>query len=160
MAPHDGDEWGPGMSLTLEEFSDRELLFAFEEHADGDGTISSHELADGLGLRPSDNGNGGLKHPHQNIAVRLTWLKRYGVLYRDPQTKRWAMTEVGARMMHGKLRAAERRIVGDVDEDRLYAVMSEIGRSVLTAHDEAATMVARHWRYTMAERKRSRNGRR
>jgi hypothetical protein len=64
------------MSLRLEEFSDRELLFAFEEHADANGTISSRELSDGLSLS-------GLKNPHMNVAIRLGWLKRYGIVYRD-----------------------------------------------------------------------------
>lgn len=140
------------MALTLEEFSDRELLFALEEHSDAEGLVSSLELAEGLGLS-------GLKHPRQNVAIRLSWLKRYGVVYREQETGRWGLTPIGERIMHGSLRAAERRAVADLDEGRLYAIMTAISGSMLNAHDEAATMAARQWRYTLAERKRSRNGR-
>ena len=144
------------MSLTLEDFSDRELLFALEEHSDGEGTISSHELSDGLGLQPQN----GLKHPHMNVAIRLSWLKRYGVVARNDETRRWFLTPVGSRLMHGSLKAGERRLMDDLDEDRLFAAMESLGQRMVGAHDEAATMVARHWRYTLAERKRNRTGRR
>lgn len=140
------------MSLTLEEFSDRELLFALEEHGDNLGSVSSRELAEGLGLRPTDD----LKHPHQNVAIRLSWLRRYGVVHRDAETKRWSLTDVGYALMHTDLRAPERRLMADLDPNRLYAVMQEMTRSVVAAPDEAATMVSRHWRYSLAERKRNR----
>lgn len=138
------------MSLKLEEFSDRELLFAFEEHADAEGTITSHELADGLGLVASD----GLKHPHQNVAVRLSWLKRYGVLYRDPATARWGLTPAGHRVIHGGLKAGQKRALTEFDEDALFAAVELMGRRMVDAHSEAATMAQRQWRYSLAERKR------
>lgn len=144
------------MSLTLEDFSDRELLFALEENADSDGLVSSAALAEGLGLTSSSS----LKHPHQNVAVRLSWLKRYGVVHRDDETKRWGLTMVGYRLLHGSLRAAERRALDELDDERLFAAMEALRSSYSRAGGEAATMAARHWRYTLAERKRSRNGRR
>jgi DNA-binding IclR family transcriptional regulator len=137
------------MALRLEDFSDRELLFALEEHADGDGTVSSHELADGLGLS-------GLENPHQNIAIRLAWLKRYGVVERDPGGKRWALTDVGARILHGGLRARESRALTEMSEDALFAAMEVFGSRMLNAHSEAAKMSERQWRYAMAQRKRVR----
>jgi DNA-binding IclR family transcriptional regulator len=144
------------MALTLEEFSDRELLFALEEHADGDGLVSSQALAEGLGL-VSQNG---FKHPGRNVAVRLSWLKRYGVVHRDDETHRWGLTPVGYRLMHGSLRKAENRMLEDIDDERMFAVMERVGSNLLRSGDEAATMVARHWRYSMAARKRTRIGRR
>lgn len=144
------------MSLTLEEFSDRELLFALEENLDGDGLVSSADLVEAMGLASSKD----LKHPTQNVAIRLSWLKRYGVVMRDPQTKRWGLTAAGFRLMHGSLRAAERRMLDDLDDERLYAVMQMVGANLGRAQDEAATMVARQWRYSLAERKRSRTWRR
>ena len=142
------------MSLTLEEFSDRELLFALEENLDGDGLVSSADLAEAMGLVSSKD----LKHPTQNVAIRLSWLKRYGVVMRD--SGRWGLTAAGFRLMHGSLRAAEKRMLDDLDDERLYAVMQAVGSNLSRAQDEAATMVARHWRYSLAERKRTRNGRR
>jgi hypothetical protein len=134
-------------SLRLEEFSDRELLYALEEHADDDGTVSSRELAEGLGLT-------GMKNPHQNIAIRLSWLKRYGVVYRDQETGRWGLTPVGETLMHSNLRAAERRLLEGLDPDKLLVVMQQLGGAMINANSEAATMAAREWRYSMAARKR------
>lgn len=138
------------MSLKLEEFSDRELLFALEEFADDEGMATSQAIADGLGFQPSP----GLQHPHQNIAIRLSWLKRYGIVIREG--RRWGLTDTGHRLMHGRLRASERRVLDNLDGDRLYAVMQEIGSHMLTTEDEAATMVHRAWRHSMAQRKLSR----
>ena len=143
------------MSLTLEEFSDRELLFALEENLDGDGLVSSAALAEAMGLGDSR----GLKHPAQNVAVRLSWLKRYGVVHRDKETGKWGLTPPGFRIIHGSLRASETKMLTDIDDERLFAVMQMVGSSMLRSGDEAATMVARHWRFSLAERKRSRNGR-
>ena len=140
------------MALTLEEFSDPELLASFVEHADEEGQISSTELADALGLS-------GLKHPRQNVAIRLSWLKRYGVLYRDEKTHKWGLTREGQALLNGNLRATERRALEGLDQARLYAVVQEVSRSMLSAHDEAATMAARQWRYSLAQRKRQRYGR-
>lgn len=137
------------MSLTLEDFSDRELLFALEEHSDADGFVSSKGLAEGMGLKEG---------MHRNIAIRLAWLKRYGVVYREDESGRWGLTTAGERIMHGSLRAAERRALDALDEGRLYAAMEVLTTSYVDAHNEAATMAARHWRYAMAQRKRSRNG--
>lgn len=135
------------MALTLEEFSDPELLAALVDHADSEGQISSSELADALGLS-------GLKHPRQNVAIRLAWLKRYGIVYRDEKSHRWGLTAIGSTLVNGNLRAGERRLLESLDQDRLYAVVQEVSRSMVGAHDEAATMAARQWRYSLAERKR------
>jgi hypothetical protein len=138
------------LSLKLEEFSDRELLFALEEFSDDEGLATSQAISDGLGFEPIP----GTRHPHQSIAVRLGWLRRYGVVHRDKAG--WGLTDVGYRLMHGTLRASERRVLDNLDGDRLYAVMQEIGSHMLTTGDEAATMVHRSWRHSMAQRKLSR----
>jgi hypothetical protein len=134
------------MALTLEEFSDRELLFAFEEHADANGTISSRELSDGLSLS-------GLKNPHMNVAIRLGWLKRYGIVYRDPDTGRWALTTAGTRLLHGGLRKRESSVLEGMEEHSLLAAMDLFGARIIGAGGEAATMASRQWRYAVAQRK-------
>jgi hypothetical protein len=137
------------MSLTLEEFSDRELLFAFEEHADANGTISSRELSEGLSLS-------GLKNPHMNVAIRLGWLKRYGIVYRDSDTGRWALTTAGTRLLHGGLRKRESNALEEMEEHSLLAAMDLFGARIIGAGGEAATMASRQWRYAIAQRKRKR----
>jgi hypothetical protein len=137
------------MSLRLEEFSDRELLFAFEEHADANGTISSRELSDGLSLS-------GLKNPHMNVAIRLGWLKRYGIVYRDSDTGRWALTTAGTRLLHGGLRKRESNALEEMEEHSLLAAMDLFGARIIGAGGEAATMASRQWRYAIAQRKRKR----
>ena len=132
-------------SLKLEDFSDRELLFAFEDHADEDGLVTSQGLAEGLGLNEA---------PTRNVAIRLSWLKRYGVVYRDQDANAWGLTEIGRRVLHGGLTTAQRRALGNVDDDDLFAIMSEVGGKIMGAHAEAAILTERQWRYNFAQRKR------
>jgi hypothetical protein len=135
-------------SLKLEDFADHELLYALEEHADADGTISSSELADALGLA-------GLEHPTNNVSSRLAWLKRYGIVYRDEDTKRWGFTPVGMNLMHGRLTAAQTRMLDNLDPDMLLILVQQVGGKLVTSHREAATMAAREWRYNLAARRRA-----
>jgi hypothetical protein len=90
--------------------------------------------------------------------VRLSWLKRYGVVQRDVETGRWGLTSVGEGIMHGRLSGAQSRLLENVDPDNLFAVVHAVGGHLGRAHPEAATMAAREWRYNLAARKR-RNGR-
>lgn len=138
------------MALRLEDFSDRELLHAFEDHADADGTITSGELAEGLGL----SANSEFKHPNSNVASRLSYLKRIGVLERDAGTGRWFLTAAGHRVLHGGLRAREQKALSEFSEDALFAAVEVMGRRMLDASGESATMAQRQWRYSLAERKR------
>jgi hypothetical protein len=135
-------------SLKLEDFSDHELLYALEDHADADGLVSSEALANGLGLT-------GLEHPTQNVAIRLSWLKRYGIVYRDEDTGRWGYTPVGRNLMHGRLTAAQKRMLDGMDPDAMLTLVQAVGGKIVTAHREAATMAAREWKYNLAARRRA-----
>ena len=141
------------MGLTLEEFSDQELLFALDEHAGDDGTISSQDLAEALGLDQR------LKHATQSVAIRLSWMVRYGVVHRDDETRRWGLTPAGAGVVHGGLKANQRKALEDLDDERLWAAMQVVGSRMVNARGEAAILASRQWRYSVAERKRNRGGR-
>lgn len=138
------------MALTLEEFSDREFLFAFEEHADADGTVTSAELAEGMGLSASD----GFEHPVSNVASRLSYLKRIGIAARDTDTRRWFLTDRGLAVLHSGLRARETRALEEFSDDALFAAVAVMGKRLVAAGAESATMASRQWRYSVAERKR------
>lgn len=142
------------MSLKLEDFSDPELLYALEDYADSDGLVSTHGLVEGLGLVANPN----LKHPVSSVAIRLAWLKRYGIVRRDQESGRWGLTEIGQRVMHGRLSAAQKRLVEGLDGDDLLSIVQALGGRVVGASAESAKMAEREWRYSLAQRKR-RDGR-
>lgn len=136
------------MPLRLEEFSDQELLFALEECGGADGATSL-ELAEHLEPDRRD----GLKHPHQNIAIRLGWLKRYGVVERDDKTRRWVLSPLGEGLMHGRLKASERRMLEEIDEGRLLTFVQAMTGHIIGASREAAKMSERQLRYGVAQHK-------
>jgi hypothetical protein len=125
------------MSLRLEEFSDR----------DNEGAITSGELAESMGLRPTK----ALPHPERNIASRLAWLRRYGVVART-EDKRWMLNDVGERLLHASLKKGEQKVLDGFDEDELLVVVASLGDRIASAHDEHATMAVRQWRHNLAQR--------
>ena len=133
------------MALRLEDFSDRELLFALEEHADSNGMVTVLALAEGMGLS-------GLDHPTRNLSSRLSWLRRYGVVDRD-EKRRWFLTTEGARILHMGLKRREATALEGMDEHALFAAMEMFGNRFMSARPESATMAQRQWRYAMAQRK-------
>ena len=133
-------------ALTLEDFSDRELLWALEENAP-DGYISSGDLADALGMSSLEN-------PTRNVAVRLGWLKRYGIVERHEDGVRWGLTRAGDALINARLDQAEAKALDDLDPDKLLIVMQRVGSTMAHAGAEAATMAQRDFRNATASRKR------
>src|SRR4051812_42050060 len=98
-------------SLRLDEFSDRELLYAYERAAVS-GAANSQEVADELGLD--------LPNPSRSVSMRFGWLHRYGVLERDEQGL-WIPTATGEELLGGELRKQARRAFDEMSESELYA---------------------------------------
>jgi hypothetical protein len=134
-------------ALKLEDFSDRELLWALEESADPDGFVSSSDLAGALGMSSLEN-------PTRNVAVRLGWLKRYGIVERHDDGVRWGLTSAGAALLNARLDAAEAKALDGLDPDKLLVVMQRVGHTMAYAGKEAATMAQRDFRNAQATRKR------
>lgn len=135
------------MALRLEDYSDRELLYALERASDSDGAASSADVARELGITTAN--------PHHSVAVRFGWLRRYGVLERE-EDGRWALTDDGAAVVRGRLRARAERALEELGEEELWLLSQRLtSRYAASTNAVAATLVARQWRHGLAVRKRT-----
>lgn len=146
------------MSLTLEEMSDRELLMALHDVADGEGWASSQQVADQLSHRAN------IDHMRRSVQVRFSWLVRYGALEREHLSdeqgnllytrsgkakwgQRWRFTEIGEALALGKLKVADERKLDGLKDEQLIPVVRWLTSRQRTSEFTAATLIKREWRY-------------
>lgn len=141
--------------LRLESFSDRELLLLLIDLRNEDGLVTTEEIADALQL---DHPN-----PYQCIGIRMSWMKRYGVVDHrtvrtrfNPSMKVWYLTSKGEGIAKGKLNAREERLFQHLHmfpEKGMNAAMA-LGDVYRSLSGVEAAMTRRAWRYATADRKR------
>lgn len=137
-------------SLRLYDYSDRELVAIIDDVADEEGWASRKSV--GQTIFPfvaSDEGSDRTKHALRCVAIRLAWLRRYGVLDKRlvAGESEWTLTEEGHRFLRGKLNAAERRVIEALKEDRLVAATSLLTSRYQRSSPVAANLIRREWMY-------------
>lgn len=148
-------------SLTLLDLSDRELLLVMRDVSDGQGWCSAHDIADQLGLT--------MDQPHRSVAVRLSWLKRFGAVEReherDPNTgvllyrgekpvytQRWKMTETGLALATGKLNKTQRASLDKLQDGQMLMTMRWLSQRVVGSSPTVGKLMDREYRYGVGRR--------
>lgn len=148
-------------SLTLLDLSDRELLLVMRDVADGVGWASAHDIADQLGLQTDK--------PHRSVAVRLSWLKRYGAVEReherDPDTgrllyrgdkpvytQRWKMTPTGLALAVGKLTKTQQASLDKLKDGQMLMTMRWLSQRVVGSEPTVSKLMDREYRYGIGRR--------
>lgn len=135
----------PHHSFKLAEVSDRELLALLQDVSDEEGTASTADVAAAADLDA--------KHPLTNVGVRLGYLRKIGMLHRDPDTHRWYLTTLGARFVRGKLTVTQQRALDALkDEGSAWQATAALSALLADAGDTQATMMRRQWQYGWAQR--------
>lgn len=130
--------------FTLREASDRELLAYLQDAADADGQASTFAIADLADLKA--------KRPLVNVGVRLGYLRRVGLVERDPDTRGWYLTAIGETFVAGRLPAAARRALDHLDGGAAWAATEQLGELLRAAGPEQATMMRRQWQHSWLRR--------
>lgn len=138
--------------LKLEEFSDRELIFRISDLEDDEGWVSTEDF---LAAVKIDHTN-----PKQCVGVRFAWMKRYGVLEKDPKTTeaRWRLTEAGQAVINAGLTKGQQNALEAIAPEQGMEAVSRIAALAATNRGSAyGHLMGRAWRGTMTPRQR-RNG--
>lgn len=101
----------PREHLRLEDISDRELLLVLVDLTGGNGYATTHEVGAQLDV-PDEH--------IQAVVTRLSWLKRFGALEREPDSlvpapepgekrrlRGWGLTAIGHDLAMGAVRKAQ-----------------------------------------------------
>lgn len=144
-------------SLTLLDFSDREFLLIVNDCADGDGWADSEHVAAQLDLKS-----------RASASSRLSWLARWGAVEREHardekgilrytstgkpvHTQRWRLTEAGAALAFGKLKAGQQKSLDKIDDTQLLEVTRWLSNR--TRNGNVTTKLAlREWKHVHAIR--------
>lgn len=139
--------------LTIDDLSDRELLLVLDDVSDGDGYAESDAIAERLDLAK-----------RAIASSRLSWLARWGAVEREHErdehgnlrymrdgrprhTQRWRMTETGAALAHGQLRARQRETLERINEQQMLELTRYVTQRARASGSVAAKLIAREWRY-------------
>jgi hypothetical protein len=101
---------------SVYDFRDLDLMIKLADSR-GDGlVVGSQELAESMGL--DDNARA--------VAIRCSWMARYGMLSFDDNARGWKLTRGGERVVEAKLRASSVRAIEALDDDQMVGVMAHV----------------------------------
>jgi hypothetical protein len=143
--------------LRLADLSDREVLLALMDAADGDGFASAPDIASQLGMKGD--------HPQRMVSSRCAWLRRYGAVEREllwddngnaimnrkgeqRTGQRWRPTELGYALARGSLKKAqENALAGLTDEQLVLATRAIAERARGSSNASFGKMTEREWKH-------------
>src|SRR5262245_56505843 len=99
---------------TVLDFREPDLLW--ELAAEG-GTAETWELAEAMGFGEQDR---------QGLAIRLSWMRRYGMVRRDEKSGVWLLSPGGERVTEARIRAATKTSIERLPDEAMIEVMSSI----------------------------------
>lgn len=108
-----------GKGATLYDFRDMEILLRLAREGDNEGWADTHWMAEAVGLGVDNGGP-------RAMAMRLAWMRKYGMVERDEEKKMWRLSASGVRVTNAHLKAAQERTIKAVPDEALVDVMSHV----------------------------------
>jgi hypothetical protein len=134
--------------LTLYDFRDLDLMMKLEETGGASGATTA-EFAEALGMGD------------EVLAVRgrSSWMRRYGMIDYNEETRLWTLSDGGERVVSAKLRAAAAKTVDTVPDESMIDVMAHVTSRYRQGDEMMATMLRREFAFGTNPRSRVWNGR-
>jgi hypothetical protein len=109
--------------LKLSDLSDREFLLVIRDAGAMPGVfVSAQDIADHLRLTG--------EHPLRSVSSRMSWMRRLGVVERDPDSKGWCLSELGLQMAVGKLKKAQEEALERLQDGQMLVTVHWMTRRV------------------------------
>jgi hypothetical protein len=140
------------MPFSLYDFRDLDLMLKIADEGDNEGWVETRELARALGVAEEDSSSG--------VAIRLSWMRRYGMLEFDEEHRCWRLSVGGERVVNAKLRAAKAKAIDAIPDEQLVDVMAHVTTRYRLGDPVMATMLRREFAYGTAPQSHVRNGKR
>lgn len=128
---------------------DLDLMLKMRDEQNDQGEITATELAEALGI-PQDV---------QAVAIRLAWMRRYGMLTFNPERRGWSLARGGERVVASKLKAAQADRIDDLDDGQMIDVMAHVTTRYRYGDPLIATLLRREFAYGTSPIRAQTNGR-
>lgn len=133
---------GTRRHASLFDFRDLDLMLKLEAEGDAEGWVETEAMARALGFDDD----------RQPIAIRLAWMRRYGMIEKPPNAKpsdptRWRLTEGGLRVIRARVKASQFRTIEALPDEAMVEVMANVTSRYHLGSPMIATMLRREFLY-------------
>jgi len=128
------------MSLTVYDFRDMDLMLHLRE-----SPATAKQLAETLGL--DDDGV-------RNVAIRVAWMRRFGMLDLDEKSRLWSLSDGGSRVVAAKHKAATMRKVESIPDEEMVEVMAHVTSRYMHGDAMTAALLRREFQYGTSPKRR------
>lgn len=135
--------------MTMYDVRDLDLMLKIRDEQNDVGEITAEELAAALGI-PDDV---------RNVAIRLAWMRRYGMLTFNGERRGWSLAKGGERVVASKLKAAQATQIDALDDGQMVDVMAHVTTRYRYGDPLIATLLRREFAYGTAPLRAQQNGR-
>jgi hypothetical protein len=101
--------------VSLYDFRDTDIMHRLAEVSNEHG-VSSQEVAELLGFEAETGG--------RVVSTRLAWMRRYGMVVFNQETRNWNLSPSGERVIAAQLKAPELRVVEKMPDEKMIEVMA------------------------------------
>lgn len=138
-------------SLKLSDFLDEEFLALIVDQANYEGWVSSRVLAESIDPE-------GQTITTRNVGSRLSWLKRYGVVERDPRPgsptrNQWRLTDVGEEMIKARFSKQQATVIEKLRDEQLWALSQQLSSRYEYVGPTAANLIRRRFSASISRRR-------
>jgi|SRR5262245_7173622 len=123
--------------LSLFDFRDLDLMMKLDEVAGASG-CTTRELAEALGFKEEEI---------QSVAIRSSWMRRYGIFDFDKSRGLWTLAPGGERVVRAKMKAASAKSLDAVPDESMVDVMAHVTSRFRFADPVVATMLRREFMF-------------
>jgi hypothetical protein len=126
--------------LTVYDFRDIDLMMKLAD--EGASGANAQDLSEALGM------NGDVRA----IGMRLSWMKKFGMVAYDDKRHLWTVSGGGERVIESKARAAAMKSIDAVPDEQMVEVMSHVTARYRLGDPMVAHMLRREFQYGTAPR--------
>lgn len=134
--------------VSIYDYKDTDLM-AHLASTSTDG-MSSHEIAQEMGLVKNEEDDGA-----QSVGVRLSWMRRFGMVAFDGERKLWTLTDGAERVMEAQKIAAMTRTIEAVPDESMVEVMAHVTSRYRLGDPMMAALLRREFQYGTSPRSRA-----
>ena len=128
------------MSLSVYDFRDMDLML----HLRG-APATAKQLSEALGL--DDDGV-------RNVAVRVAWMRRFGMLDLDEKSRLWSLSDGGSRVIAAQHKAVAKNRIEKIPDEEMIEVMAHVTSRFRLGDPMTAAMLRREFQYGTSPKRR------